>query len=60
MFNSPPRLWFVLITAVLLSASGCGSDPNANPVELTPEVQEKIKAEDAAVDAEEGAKGAVR
>lgn len=60
MLNSSQRLWFVLTAAVLLTASGCSSDPNANPVELTPEVQEQIKAEDAAVDAEEGAEGAVR
>ena len=60
MLNLPERLWFALIAAGLLTASGCSSDPNANPVELTPEVQEKIKAEDAAVDAEEGAEGAVR
>lgn len=60
MLNSPQPLWYVLITAVLLTAAGCGSDPNANTTELTPEIQEKIKAEDAAVDAAEGGQGAVR
>jgi len=60
MSASLQRLWFVLIAAVLITAAGCGSDPNANTTELTPEVQEKIKTEDAAVDAEEGGKGAVR
>ena len=38
---------------------GC-SDPNANIAPLTPELTEKIKAEDAAIDGEEGGKGAIR
>jgi hypothetical protein len=50
----------LLVTFSLLTTVGCGSDPNANNPELTPELQEKIKAEDAAVDAEEGGKGSVR
>jgi hypothetical protein len=60
MLNLRRHVWFLPIAAVLLTAAGCGSDPNANTTELTPEVQEKIKAEDAAVDAEEGGQGAVR
>ncbi|MFM8476634.1 MAG: hypothetical protein ACKOEO_12670 [Planctomycetaceae bacterium] len=60
MLNLSNRLWLMSIAAVLITPVGCGSDPNANTTELTPEVQEKIKAEDAAVEAEEGGRGAVR
>ena len=40
--------------------TGCGGDPNADRPEITPEIEEKIKQEDAAVDAAEGGQGAVR
>lgn len=37
--------------------TGCGGDPNADRPEITPEIEEKIKQEDAAVDAAEGGQG---
>jgi len=46
----------LLVTLV----TGCGGDPNADRPEITPEVEEKIRQEDAAVDAAEGGQGAVR
>lgn len=56
------RFQFVTMGLVLLTVSlvGCSRDPNADNPAITPELQEKISAEDAAVEAEEGGKGAVR
>jgi hypothetical protein len=42
------------------SLTGCSRDPNADNPTITPELQEKIIAEDKAVEDEEGGKGAVR
>ena len=39
---------------------GCGRDADADRPELTPELQQQIRQEDAAVDAAEGGKGAIR
>ena len=39
---------------------GCGRDADADRPELTPELQQQIKQEDAAVDAAEGGEGAIR
>ena len=50
----------LLVSVWSICVAGCGGDPNANNPELTPELQEKIKAEDADVDAAEGGKGSVR
>ena len=50
--------WVALLGAVILGTAGCGdSDAPMNPDELTPLTEEQkaaIKAEDAAVEAEEG------
>lgn len=56
------RVQYVAAGLVLLTVSllGCSRDPNADNPQITPELQEKITAEDAAVEAEEGGKGAVR
>ncbi|MCC9607075.1 hypothetical protein LOC68_14660 [Blastopirellula sp. JC732] len=49
-------LRFALLFSVLTLALGCGGSSASNPPELTQELQEKIKAEDAAVeDAERAA-----
>lgn len=55
--NMLPKLLQTMIALTLLSATitGCGGDPNANTPEITPELKEKIRQEDAAVDAAEGA-----
>lgn len=60
--NMLPNILQILIALTLLSATiiGCSRDPNANTTEITPELKEKIKQEDAAVDAAEGGKGAIR
>lgn len=56
------RVQYVAAGLALLTVSllGCSRDPNADNPPITPELQEKISAEDSAVEAEEGGKGAVR
>jgi len=44
-----------VLTLLFATIIGCGGDPNANTPEITPELKEKIRQEDAAVDAAEGA-----
>ena len=60
--NMLPKILQTMIALTLLSATiiGCGGDPNANTPEITPELKEKIRQEDAAVDAAEGGQGAIR
>ena len=60
MLSGGRGLVVLLISVSAACMVGCGGDPNANNPELTPELQEKIKAEDADVDAAEGGKGSVR
>jgi|LauGreDrversion4_2_1035121.scaffolds.fasta_scaffold01049_17 hypothetical protein len=50
----------LILTLLSATTIGCGGDPNANTPEITPELKEKIRQEDAAVDAAEGGKGAIR